>query len=74
MLGIIKKNLMSEMYKGLTNAILRGETNPSMIGKRIVFPSSFIGGAMYMFQNYQDTMTICGWEPATKNDQNHLEP
>lgn len=56
-----QKELRAEMYKGLTDAILRGETSPSIAGKRIVLPSSFTGGARYMFQNYQDAMTICGW-------------
>lgn len=49
------------MYKGLADAVLRGETNPSKTGKRIVLPSSFTGGACYMFQNYQDAMAICRW-------------
>jgi len=56
-----QKDLRVEMYKGLTEAILRGEITPSTAGKRIVLPSSFVGGARYMFQNYQDAMTICGW-------------
>ncbi|XP_024625434.2 uncharacterized protein [Medicago truncatula] len=56
-----QKDLRVEMYKGLTEAILRGEITPSTVGKRIVPPSSFVGGARYMFQNYQDAMTICGW-------------
>ncbi|CAJ2631977.1 unnamed protein product [Trifolium pratense] len=56
-----QKDLRVEMYKGLTEAILRGEITPSTAGKRIVLPSSFTGGARYMIQNYQDAMTICGW-------------
>lgn len=32
-----------------------------MTGKRIVPPSSFTGGEHYMFQNYEDSMTICSW-------------
>ena len=49
------------MYKGLTEAVLRGETNPSSRGKRVILPSSFTGGARYMIQNYQDAIAICKW-------------
>jgi len=50
-----------DIYKGLYEAVLRGETNPSTAGKRIVLPSRFVGGARYMIHNYQDTMAICAW-------------
>ncbi|XP_075475631.1 uncharacterized protein LOC142507875 [Primulina tabacum] len=50
-----------EMYKGLHDALLRGETNPSTQGKRIILPSTFTEGARYMIQNYQDAMAICKW-------------
>ncbi|MCI13642.1 helicase-like protein, partial [Trifolium medium] len=49
------------MYKGLAEAVLRGETNPATTGKRVVLPSTFVGGPRYMIQNYQDAMAICGW-------------
>ncbi|XP_020962284.1 uncharacterized protein LOC107606362 isoform X4 [Arachis ipaensis] len=48
-----------EMYKGIKEAVLSGETTPSSRGKRIVLPSSFTGGPRYMIQNYQDAMAIC---------------
>lgn len=54
-----KKELRADMYKGLVEAVLRGETNPASKGKRVVFPSTFDGGPRYMIQNYQDAMTIC---------------
>ncbi|XP_073017823.1 uncharacterized protein [Primulina eburnea] len=56
-----QKQLRCEMYKGLHDALLRGETNPSTQGKRIILPSTFTGGARYMIQNYQDAMAICKW-------------
>ena len=43
-----QKNLRADMYKGLMEAVLRGETNPSSQGKRIILPSSYVGGARYM--------------------------
>jgi hypothetical protein len=49
------------MYKGLTEAILRGDIDGSNTGKRVVLPASFVGGARYMIQNYQDAMAICSW-------------
>ncbi|XP_029148390.1 uncharacterized protein [Arachis hypogaea] len=47
-----------EMYKGIKEAVLSGETTPSSRGKRIILPSSFTGGPRYMIQNYQDAMAI----------------
>jgi len=35
------------------------ETNPSLIERRIILPASFSGGTRYMFNNCQDTMTMC---------------
>ncbi|XP_047949399.1 uncharacterized protein LOC125195266 [Salvia hispanica] len=49
------------MYNGLAEAVLRGETDGSKHGKRVILPSSFVGGARYMIQNYQDAMSICRW-------------
>ncbi|XP_042003866.1 uncharacterized protein LOC121752843 [Salvia splendens] len=51
------------MYNGLAEVVLRGETDGSMHDKRIILTSSFVGGARYMIQNYQDVMAICRWWP-----------
>jgi len=56
-----QKEIRADMYKGLTEAVRRGETSPAISGKRIVLPSRFVGGARYMIQNYQDAMAICSW-------------
>jgi hypothetical protein len=56
-----QKELRAHMYKGLTEALLRGETNPATTGKRVILPATFVGGPRYMIQNYQDAMAICGW-------------
>ena len=53
--------LRSELYKGLKDVVLRGDTTPSSVGKRIVLPSSFTGGPRYMAQNFQDAIAICRW-------------
>ncbi|KAI9120964.1 hypothetical protein K1719_007997 [Acacia pycnantha] len=54
-----QKELRVDLFQGLTDAVLSGETNCATIGKRIILPSSFTGGARYMMQNYQDAMAIC---------------
>lgn len=56
-----QKELRSELYNGLADAILRGYINSSTHGKCVVLLSSFTGGARYMIQNYQDAMAICRW-------------
>ncbi|XP_045831339.1 uncharacterized protein LOC123922684 [Trifolium pratense] len=56
-----QKDLRADMYRGLTEAVLRGETNATTTGKRIVLPANFVGGPRYMIQNYQDAMAICSW-------------
>ena len=53
--------LRVDLYSGISDAITRGETDPSSIGRRVILPSSFTGGARYMIQNYQDVMTLCVW-------------
>lgn len=47
-----QKKLRAELYKNLADAVMRGDTDPSTTGKRIVLPSSFTGGPRYMMQNY----------------------
>ena len=54
-----QNNLRSEIYKGIQDAITRGDTNAEAIGKRIILPSSHTGSPRYMIQNYQDAMAIC---------------
>ena len=50
--------LWYELYGGLKVAVLRGDTNPKIVGKWIILPSSFTGSPRYMAQNYQDAMAI----------------
>ena len=51
--------LRFELYGGLKDAVLRGDTNPKSVGKRIILPSSFTGSPRYMAQNYQVAMALC---------------
>ncbi|CAH9118534.1 unnamed protein product [Cuscuta europaea] len=57
-----QKELRSDLYSGLADAVGRGETNASRLGQLIVLPNSFTGSAHYMMHNYQDVMAICRWE------------
>lgn len=54
-----QKELRIELYQGLSDAFVRGETEMIALGKRVMLLSSFIGGAHYMLQNYLDAMAIC---------------
>ena len=56
-----QKELRADLYKGLSDALVNGEINASTaIGKQVVLPSSFTGGASYMMVNYQNTMSKIG--------------
>ncbi|KAH0713702.1 hypothetical protein KY289_009661 [Solanum tuberosum] len=60
----IRKNqqkLRSDLYGGLMDTIVRGDSDCSMVGKTIILPSSHTGGPRYRAQNYQDAMAICRW-------------
>ncbi|XP_023916072.1 uncharacterized protein LOC112027653 [Quercus suber] len=53
--------LRIELYKGLKDAVMRGDTTSASSGKIFVLPSSFTGSPRYMIENYQDAMAICRW-------------
>jgi len=48
-----------DILHGLQDAVTRGETNASSIGRRVILPGSFTGGMRYMFNNCQDAMAVC---------------
>ncbi|XP_034918726.1 uncharacterized protein [Populus alba] len=53
-----QENLRSEHYKGIHDAVTRGDVDGSTTGK-IILPSSLTGSPRYMVNNYQDAMAIC---------------
>nr|KAJ0204427.1 hypothetical protein LSAT_V11C500276410 [Lactuca sativa] len=55
------KILRCESYDNLRNHQASGSTDISNVGQRVILPSSFIGGARYMMQNYLDAMSLCKW-------------
>nr|CAD1844330.1 unnamed protein product [Ananas comosus var. bracteatus] len=61
-LDYIRRNqadLRSEIYKGIRDAVVAGDVDGNVIGKKIILPSSFTAGPRYMIQNYQDAISIC---------------
>ncbi|KAK1400269.1 Helicase [Heracleum sosnowskyi] len=56
-----QKELRSELFSGLMDAIHRGDSDSSKVGKSMILPSSHTGGPRYRVQNYQDAMAICKW-------------
>ncbi|KAK9063108.1 hypothetical protein SSX86_016978 [Deinandra increscens subsp. villosa] len=54
-----QSDLRMDVLRGVEDAISRGDTEGSKIGKRIILPSSFTGGPRYMYKHYQDALAIC---------------
>ncbi|XP_068331187.1 uncharacterized protein [Pyrus communis] len=54
-----QKNLRSEVYKGIYDAVSKGDHDADNIGKKVILPSSYTGSPRYMLNNYQDAMAIC---------------
>ena len=55
-----QSKLRAELYQGLADVVQNsdGTIDGSQIGKKIILPSSFTGGARYQHQLYQDAMAI----------------
>ncbi|XP_073131609.1 uncharacterized protein [Henckelia pumila] len=50
--------IRSEIYKGIVDSVLGGETRDSKIGHRIFLPTSFIGGLRDMRKRYLDAIAL----------------
>lgn len=50
--------LRCELYKGLVDSMNRGDTDLNKTGKKVILPSSFVGGPRYMINLFQDAMAI----------------
>ncbi|XP_026451470.1 uncharacterized protein LOC113351750 [Papaver somniferum] len=53
-----QNKLRAELYEGLQDAQIVGETIVDELSKNIVLPSSYIGGLRDMYQRYQDAMAL----------------
>jgi hypothetical protein len=50
--------IRADLYQGLVDSIVAGETRACMTGKRIVLPPKFIGGPRDMRRRYLDAMAL----------------
>ena len=52
--------LHADLYQGLADAVVSsdGQPNGSLLGKKVILPSSFTGSPRYQHQLYQDAMGI----------------
>ena len=50
--------IRKELYQGLQDSFHSGIVNTSDVGRRIILPSTFIGGPCDMYQRYQDAMAL----------------
>nr|GEW86139.1 ATP-dependent DNA helicase PIF1-like [Tanacetum cinerariifolium] len=69
--------LRCDTYSNIRSSIAAGNTDPAVLGKPVVLPSSFTGGPRYMRQNYMDAMALCRCATltlngATKRDQSSI--
>nr|XP_028948133.1 uncharacterized protein LOC103415272 [Malus domestica] len=54
-----QKNLRTDVYKGIYDAVARGDNDANNVGQKIILPASYTGSPRYMINNYQDAMAIC---------------
>ncbi|XP_018503801.2 uncharacterized protein LOC103950741 [Pyrus x bretschneideri] len=54
-----QKNLRSEVYKGIYDAVAKGDNDANNLGQKVVLPASYTGSPRYMINNYHDAMPIC---------------
>jgi hypothetical protein len=54
-----QSNIRADFLSGVEEAVGRGDIDGSLVGSRVVIPSSFTGGRRYMFNNCQDAMALC---------------
>ena len=52
--------MRAELYNGLTDILQQDDitVNPDAIGKKVILPSSYLGGDRFMQQIFQDSMDI----------------
>jgi hypothetical protein len=53
-----QEEIQSKVYQGIVDSILIGKTRASKIGRRIILPSSFIGGPRDMQKTYMESLAL----------------
>lgn len=51
--------MRADKYSNIQASALSGNQDAAMCAKRIVLPSTFVGGARYMQEKYRDAMAVC---------------
>ncbi|XP_071700519.1 uncharacterized protein [Rutidosis leptorrhynchoides] len=54
-----QKDIRSEYFSGLYDAIDRGDKRGLDVGSRTILPASFTGGPRYIYSHYLDALAIC---------------
>ncbi|GKE78721.1 DNA helicase, partial [Tanacetum coccineum] len=54
-----QNDIRNEYLSGIYDAIMRGDSDGSDCGGRLILPQSFIGGPRYMYAHYLDALAIC---------------
>ncbi|XP_010479356.2 PREDICTED: uncharacterized protein LOC104758217 [Camelina sativa] len=58
-LRLNQKLLRADKYKNVAASAANGNQDADKCGKRILLPSTFVGGARYMQEKYRDAMAVC---------------
>nr|XP_016462367.1 PREDICTED: uncharacterized protein LOC107785554 [Nicotiana tabacum] len=53
-----QSNFIREVYQGIVDSIIAGESRGDKIGQRVLLPASFIGGPRDMRRRYMDAMAL----------------
>ena len=53
-----QKEIRSDLYQGIADALAAGDNDASSFGRRIILPASYHGGERFMFQLFQDSIAI----------------
>ena len=53
-----QEEIHAELYQGIVDSVINGESQGSNVGRRIILPASFIGDPRDMRKRYLDAMTL----------------
>ena len=53
-----QENIRSELYNGLADVLVTDDVDLGLLGKKVVLPSSYVGGDRFMQKLYQDSIAI----------------
>ncbi|WZZ74526.1 hypothetical protein YC2023_085896 [Brassica napus] len=58
-LKLNQKTLRADNYNNISDFASTGNKDSSMCGRKVVLPSTFVGGPRYMHEKYMDAMAVC---------------